>query len=163
MEFTNDEKTRTGEVLRVLREGNAAQEVSRVLGRFVGVHEASILFSLVCKHANRPDQARVFVACSEALTGDVRGVRTPASETGSPHRPEHEEQRTGEHSDAVQKLSRLLAYYGQAAWMDGSWEDAVPHVATGVANRVDRLRAIGNGQVARVAAAAWRLLGGPIR
>lgn len=31
-------------------------------------------------------------------------------------------------------------------------------MADGVANRVDRLRAIGNGQVPRVAAAAWRIL-----
>jgi delta 1-pyrroline-5-carboxylate dehydrogenase len=34
-------------------------------------------------------------------------------------------------------------------------------MAHGVANRVDRLKAIGNGQVPAVAALAWRLLGGP--
>lgn len=34
----------------------------------------------------------------------------------------------------------------------------VPRVATGVAARVDRLKAIGNGQVPAVAATAWRLL-----
>jgi DNA (cytosine-5)-methyltransferase 1 len=34
-------------------------------------------------------------------------------------------------------------------------------VAHGVAHRVQRLRAIGNGQVPAVAAAAWLLLGGP--
>ncbi len=34
-------------------------------------------------------------------------------------------------------------------------------VAYGVAHRVDRLKAIGNGQVPAVAALAWRLLGGP--
>jgi hypothetical protein len=34
-------------------------------------------------------------------------------------------------------------------------------VANGVANRVDRLKAVGNGQVGCVAALAWRLLGGP--
>jgi DNA (cytosine-5)-methyltransferase 1 len=31
-------------------------------------------------------------------------------------------------------------------------------VADGVAARVDRLKAIGNGQVSRVASTAWRLL-----
>jgi DNA (cytosine-5)-methyltransferase 1 len=43
----------------------------------------------------------------------------------------------------------------------GSWWQAEPNVgrvAHGVASRVDRLRALGNGQVAIVAASAWRLL-----
>lgn len=34
----------------------------------------------------------------------------------------------------------------------------VPRVATGIANRVDRLTAIGNGQMPQCAAEAWRLL-----
>jgi hypothetical protein len=37
-------------------------------------------------------------------------------------------------------------------------EAVVPRVATGVVARVDRLKAIGNGQVPQCAAAAWRLL-----
>ena len=42
----------------------------------------------------------------------------------------------------------------------GSWdaEPDVGRVVDGVAHRVDRLRAIGNGQVSRVAALAWRVL-----
>ena len=36
--------------------------------------------------------------------------------------------------------------------------EAVSRVAVGVKDRVSRLRALGNGQVPRVAALAWRLL-----
>jgi hypothetical protein len=36
----------------------------------------------------------------------------------------------------------------------------VVRVAHGIPNRVDRIRAIGNGQVPRVAATAWRILRG---
>jgi hypothetical protein len=55
-------------------------------------------------------------------------------------------------------LPRLLAHYGPQAWKDGSWENAVPRVAQKVARRVDRLKAIGNGQVPAVAALAFRTL-----
>ena len=46
----------------------------------------------------------------------------------------------------------------------GWWETepAVGRVANGVAHRVDRLRALGNGQVPAVAALAWRVLKGRI-
>ena len=41
-------------------------------------------------------------------------------------------------------------------------EPDVGRVANGVAARVDRLKAIGNGQVPLCAATAWRVLGGPV-
>ena len=51
---------------------------------------------------------------------------------------------------------------GPASWVSGpSWwavEPAVGRVANGMAHRVDRLKAIGNGQVPAVVAAAWHLL-----
>ena len=100
------------------------------------------------------------MACAKALEEEVRGVQLREGITGAPHRPKQDEQRAGEHPDAVQALSRLLAHYGETAWKDGSWEDAVPRVANGVAARMDRLKAIGNGQVPRVAATAFKLLAG---
>ena len=41
---------------------------------------------------------------------------------------------------------------------EGAFESQLGRVAYGVANRVDRLKAIGNGQVPLVAAAAFKLL-----
>ena len=48
----------------------------------------------------------------------------------------------------------------ERAWDGRSWpvEPGLGRVVDGVAHRVDRLKAIGNGQVSRVAAAAWELL-----
>lgn len=43
-------------------------------------------------------------------------------------------------------------------WED--WEPDIPRIATGEKNRVNRLKAIGNGQVSIVAATAWRILYG---
>lgn len=160
MENCYDEETRVREVLRVLRCGHAAEEVSREIGRPVSIREAAVLLADVCQHANRPDQARFFLACAEALEGCVRGMWTPVQATGASYESRHPGQPTGEHSDAMQALSRLLAHYGKEAWQDGSWENAVPRVAHKVASRVDRLKAIGNGQVPAVASLAWQMLGG---
>ncbi|MEO0797440.1 MAG: DNA cytosine methyltransferase [Verrucomicrobiota bacterium] len=49
---------------------------------------------------------------------------------------------------------------GNASWWES--EPAVGRVANGVGHRVDRLRALGNGQVPAVAATAWRVLSGEI-
>ena len=48
--------------------------------------------------------------------------------------------------------------------IDGIWppEPAVGRVVDGMAHRSHQLKALGNGQVPACAAAAWRLLGGPI-
>ena len=45
---------------------------------------------------------------------------------------------------------------GRIRWWDS--EPGMDRVDYGVAARVDRLKALGNGQVPRVAAAAWRIL-----
>ena len=52
-----------------------------------------------------------------------------------------------------------LSNPGDSCWW--STEPNVGRVANGVAHRVDRLKAIGNGQVSRVAATAWRILNDP--
>ena len=154
----NGTETGRSEVLRVLRSGDAAEEIQRAIGRPVSVSEAAVLLAELCEHANRPDEARVFMACAETLGDEVRGVRLYDGTTGAPHRPGKDAQRAGEHPDVMQALSRLLAHHGQAYWQDGRWEDATPRVAHGVAARADRLRAIGNGQVPAVAALAWGML-----
>ena len=158
MGFCDGEENRTTEVLRVLRRGYAAQEVREAIGRFVGVSEAAILLAKLCEHAHRFDEAWLFMACAKALEEEMRGVRLCESITSASYRPKQDLQQTREYPDTMQALSRLLAHYGETAWKDGSWEDAVPRVANGVAARMDRLKAIGNGQVPRVAATAWGLL-----
>jgi len=50
-------------------------------------------------------------------------------------------------------------FTGKSSWWEA--EPNVGRVAHGVAARVDRLKAIGNGQVPLVAATAWRLLNDP--
>ncbi len=43
-------------------------------------------------------------------------------------------------------------------WADGSWEEGIPRVVESVADRVDRIRMLGNGVVPATAAKAWQVL-----
>lgn len=158
MGFNNGTQDRRREVMRVLRKGNAAQEIQREIGRPVDIPCAAFLLAELCEHANRLDEARIFMACAKALKEEVRGVRLCDGTTGAPYQPKQGQQRAGKHTDIMQALSRLLAHHGKTAWQEGSWEDAVPRVATRVAARVDKLKAIGNGQVPLCAATAWKIL-----
>lgn len=144
--------------MRVLRNSNGAQNFQRKAGRPIGIQEAEILLSLMFQHEIGSDEAWLLMEGAEAPQGEVRGVRLQAGAASSPRRSGYTEQPAGEHPDAMQALPRLLAYDGEAAWKDQSWENAVPRVAHVVAARVDRLRCIGNGQVPAVAAIAWNLL-----
>lgn len=57
------------------------------------------------------------------------------------------------------RSSDLRPWGSDPADSEGGAESGMGRVADGVASRVDRLRAIGNGQVSAVAATAWHLLG----
>lgn len=74
-----------------------------------------------------------------------------SSDASDPNGPRLEE-RQGQRGNARQELAASLG----ADWWES--EPAVGRVANGVAARVDRLKAIGNGQVPQCAAEAWRRL-----
>ncbi len=61
-----------------------------------------------------------------------------------------------EGNERSRRSTKKRTFSVQSSWWD--IEPDVGRVANGVAARVDRLKAIGNGQVPAVAATAWRLL-----
>ena len=95
-----------------------------------------------------------------------------AGPESSPERPAHPDQ-TGGSSEQSKTMANTSGQNAQRRWKSlgiqeernppsgtGWWafEPRVGRVADGVAARVDRLKAIGNGQVPLCAATAWRLL-----
>ena len=103
--------------------------------------------------ADHPRQRR-----REGRKGRLASGRARQLEQALPQVPNTEGQRRRE--------ARQLQRAGQAQWprwsgaLGATWpsESGLDRVADGVAHRVDRIRAIGNGQVPRVAATAWDLL-----
>lgn len=154
----HDEEAGKHEVLRVLRIGNVAEEIREATGRHVSLFEATVLFAYVCKHKDRFDKARILLACAKVFKREMRGVRASASATSASSRPRHKKQRARKHSNFMQVLPRLLAHYSKATWMGYRREVGVPRVAVVVANRVDRLGALGDGQVPAVVRLAWETL-----
>ena len=103
-----------------------------------------------------------------ALGYDSRWTVMGAADVGAPHQRDRiwivahangmrELQPQGSISE---KRRRLGNNSGKEEWRGTWWatEPDVGRVANGVAARVDRLKAIGNGQVPGVAATAWRIL-----
>lgn len=154
----HEENNRIGEAVRAVREANLAEEISGCLGKHVQLHEAAVLLAIVCEHQNRPDEAWLFMACAKALEDEVRSVRPSSSPASPPHQSGCVRQLLREHPDLVQALPQLLAHYGKTDRSRDCGQNAVPRVATRVADRVDRISAIGDGQVPAVVALAWRLV-----
>jgi hypothetical protein len=112
----------------------------------------------LCEYANKSYEVRKFFSCKIILEEEMRGLRIQQDASCTPHRPEHQEQVGEQYPDTMQALSQLLAHYGKEAWQDSSWENAIPRVDRDIQARVERLKAIGNGQVPLCAATAWELL-----
>ena len=158
MGFCECKKTRTKEVMRVLRNTHGAKELQRKTGRPIDIQEAEVLLFDMCKHQEGFDEARIQFSSKETPEGSMRVMRIQQVAASSSHRPKHKKQRVGEYSDAMQALPRFLAHDGKEAWSSGCWENAVPRIAVKVPFRTDRLKRIGNGQVPSVVALAWNTL-----
>ena len=149
--LTHVESLRGVEALRKLWNADVSKALWRAIGGLDRFSQAQILFAFVREYAANPDQARLLMASPEAFKDFVRGVWGAAATSGAPRQSRQNEQRTREHSDALQVVSRLFAFGGEATWRAGSWEDGIPRVALGVPRRVDRLRCLGNAIVPQIA------------
>ena len=158
MESGDEQKARAKEALSMLQQGNDEEAVWEKVGGLFGFSSPQVLLFELRQYENGLDEARVQLEGEEAPRGGVRGVPSSPQTASTSHRSKHQEQQPREHTDLVQALSRLLAYACETTWEEGRWEDGIPRVAKNVASRVDRLKAIGNGQVPACVKLAWETL-----
>ena len=149
--LSHEESTRATETLRSLWNHDVSQALWGAIGGFDRVQKAEILFAIMREYAGNPNETRILLASKEALENKVRILWKQQRITGSSHRSRHNKQRSGKHTDTMQALSRFLSFDGETNWQISSWEDGVPRVASGIENRVHRLKGLGNAVVPQVA------------
>ena len=158
--YANAQKTRPEEMLRTLRRGIHPIHEGRPVGGSVGFSSQEVLFAYLCQlEKSCIDQARIQLARQKALKGNMRSVSPPEEPASPPRRSSDVKQHSGEHSDAVQALSRLLAHHAEKAWIKYrrsnaaavlGWESGIARVAHGVPARTHRLAALGNSVVPQI-------------
>ncbi len=112
------------------------------------------------------DHARhgtISICGEQSSTSEVSGCVAHTGRTGLPlTEQERKYGRPASECNRRESQSGLDGIpHGLAHRLDFSWPPepaGVPRVATGIQNRVARLKAIGNGQVPQCAALAWRIL-----
>lgn len=146
------------EILRLLRDGTFQEEIQREVGGSINLQSPEVLLSELRKYQARSQADNATLESQETPEEQLRGMRRDSEIGGASLRSESGEQHPGELADALLLVPQFLARYGKEAWEEGRWENGIARVATGVSARVDRLKAIGNGQVPAVAALAWQVL-----
>ena len=160
MAYANAENARPCETLRTLRDGVFPQDDEWQAGGPFGISPQTVLFAFLRQLEKRAvDEARLQLEGAEASGEELRSLRTRQKPSRASHRSESCEQRSGEHSNALQALSRLLAYHAEKAWLayrrsDAApplgWESGVARVANGIKDRTHRLKALGNAVVPQI-------------
>lgn len=157
---SNETKERSRKVLRGMWKEVGEKALQEAIRGLSNISEAESLLFALREYEGDSNEAWLQLACPSSSEEELRSLWMLSEIASASYRSRQNKQSTSEYTDALQILSRFLARYGKEDWQGGSWENAEPRVAENIKNRMDRLKAIGNGQVPAVVRAAWNTLGG---
>lgn len=149
--LTNEEKERAGEILRVVRGIYDEEEIRDAARRLDSVSETQVLLSIMCEFSETENQRWVEMASKEAKERTLRELWKRIESACTPLQSQHKRQLSWKLADALRKLSCNTPSQFPQMWKRGQWEDGTPRVASGIPNRVHRIRCLGNAIVPQVA------------
>lgn len=143
-----------------LRKSIGAEEVQRQAGRSGSLQTEKPLQSNMRKHTDGPDTRGLAVEGETVQEKELRVMRDKKQTASSSCGQKHKKSGSEEPTNPVCVVPQVPSRYGKKAWADGSFEIYIPRLveAITVPHRVDRVKALGNGQVSAVAASAWERL-----
>ncbi len=149
----NTEKAGPRKILSVLQKEIKEKDLQWATGGYGSVQTQEVLQSIlhgkiICQRCAL--KIGIIEACGTIPWELLRSVWGYETTTLASHRRESFKRLTREYSDLMRQLSCYPPPPCPSCWIDGSWEDGIPRVATGVKNRVDRLKALGNAIVPQV-------------
>lgn len=153
--LSNEAKEHGKKILRNLWKGTFPQEIREAFRGFPSISEEEILLAILCQYNEESNSICIQVESGTAPQTELRNLWRVIEAARTSHQWEHSGQFTREYSDALRIVSHQAPSLYTEAWINGSWESGISRVTHGVASRVDRLKAIGNGQVPLVAATAF--------
>lgn len=140
-------KARGKEILRNVREFDVKEALQWTIRRFSGISEEEILLAFLCEYEERSDRCRLEVESGATKEEFLRNLWRVIESSRSPHRREYKRQYAREYSDTLHSLSYQSPSLYSQAWINGCWESDITRVATNKANRVERLKCLGNAVV----------------
>ena len=135
-----------------------SKEIQKETEKFKDIPTEEILISFLCEYETGNNQTGIALQGKEISEEKMQVLWDWGKASDSPYRKELQKRCGGELSEFVHLVSQVYPSYGQKAWDDGTWEFTTPRVAHSIKNRVDRIKAIGNGQVPKCAVEAFNIL-----
>lgn len=135
------ESYRAVEKMRKLWNRNAAETIQRCIGGFGRMETAEILFAFVREYSENGRLSRELMESKKKLDEAMRKVWINLYAGGTSQGQKQGKQQPREHTNAMCSMS----------FYNSSWEEGINRTATGIKNRVARLKGLGNAIVPQVA------------
>ena len=151
-------KTRTGEILRDVRETFNEETIQRYVGRFREVLPEEVLLAYLCEYSERTDRGGAAMESGAVAETVLRDLWHTIEAARASHQREYRNKYARKYSDALLRLSHGAPSLVPQAWENGSWEDGIERVGRNIPARVDRIKCLGNAVVPQQAYPIFRAL-----